>query len=83
MVNTKHDFPIYRKYEGDFSFFKITAPNHFIELKRLADLVTKYEVKAKILPDFQFINDMIEKHNNHWIESSETEFNEIWSLLKS
>lgn len=82
MVDAKHEFPIYRKYEGDFSFFKIEGPNKFIELKRLGDFVTKYEIKAKILPDFQFITDMIDKHNNHWLESTEEEFEAILALLK-
>lgn len=82
MVDTKHDFPIYRKYEGDFSFFKITTENQFIELKKMAGFVTKYEMNAKILPDFQFITDMIEKHNNHWIDSTAEEFNAVMALLK-
>lgn len=82
MVDTKHHFPIYRKYEGDFSFFKIIAENQFIELKKMAGFVTKYEMNAKILPDFQFITDMIEKHNNHWIDSTAEEFNTVWALLK-
>ncbi len=83
MVDTKQEFPVYRKYDGDFSFFKIEGPNKFIELKKLADFVTKYEVKAKILPDFQFISDMISKHNNHWLESTEEEFEAVHQLLKS
>ena len=83
MVDTKQEFPVYRKYEGDFSFFKIEGPNNFIELKKLANVVTKYEVQAKILPDFQFITDMINKHNNHWLESSQEEYDAVYQLLKS
>ena len=79
MVNATISFPVFRKYEGDFSFFKITSPNSFIELKDMGDRETLFTFKAKILPDFQFITDMINFHNNHWIDCSESEFNHILS----
>ena len=77
MVNSSISFPVFRKYSGNFSFFKITSTDTFIELKTMGDTVTQHHFKAKILPDFQFITDMINLHNNHWIESSELEFNQI------
>lgn len=74
MVNATISFPIYRKYEGGLSYFKITSSSHFIELKVMGTLVSKYDITAKILPDFQFITDMIDLHNNHWAESTEEEY---------
>ncbi|MFT4754560.1 MAG: hypothetical protein ACI85Q_002119 [Salibacteraceae bacterium] len=77
MVDVTISYPVFRKYEGDFSFFKITSAHSFIELKVMGENVTKISFTAKILPDFQFINDMVNRHNNHWIDSSESEFNKI------
>ncbi|MGB0805313.1 MAG: hypothetical protein ACPGRC_01395 [Salibacteraceae bacterium] len=82
MVNSTISFPVYRKYEGGFSFFKITSSSSFIELKILGEQISKYEIKAQILPDFQFITDMINLHNNHWVESTEEEFNSKQALIK-
>lgn len=82
MVNSTITFPVYRKYEGDFSFFKILSHGKFIELKQMGLNVTKYEIEAKILPDFQFITDMINLHNQHWLESNEDEFNSVLGKIK-
>lgn len=74
MVNDTLEFPIYRKYEGNRSIFKITTAKNFEEIQIMGEQLYKYSVEAKTLPDFHLINDMINKENNHWIESSKEEY---------
>jgi hypothetical protein len=81
MVNETISYPVYRKYDGDLSFFKIMDHASFVEIKVMGSHISKYEIKAKILPDFQFITDMINLHNGHWMESNEVEFNRFVAKL--
>lgn len=74
MINDTVTFPVYRKYEGNRSFFKISSANDFTEIQVMGTRYFRHEIKAKILPDFQLIVDMINLHNNHWIPATETEF---------
>lgn len=73
------NFPIYRKYDNDKSFFRIDSVEHFIELKLTGKLKEKFEFKAKIHPDRVFIQDMISMENGHWVESTKEEFEEVKS----
>lgn len=74
MVNETLEYPIYRKYVGDRSFFKIDSPKSFEEIQIMGSRLFKYQVLAKTLPDFHLINDMIQKENDHWVEASKEEF---------
>ncbi|MEZ4722647.1 MAG: hypothetical protein R2813_12300 [Flavobacteriales bacterium] len=70
-------FPVYRKYSNGKSLFKIISETRFDELKLTGKLVQLHEFEAKIYPDRQLIQDMIEMKNGFWEESSETEFQSI------
>lgn len=74
MVKETITFPVYRKYEGNRSFFKITSENNFTEIQLMGSKLFMHKVTAKTLPDFQLIVDMINRHNNHWEVASETEY---------
>lgn len=67
-------FPLYRKYPNEKSFFRITASDAFDELKIMGSRYMIYHVKASILPDRNFIADMINFEGGHWLECSEEEY---------
>jgi hypothetical protein len=75
-------FPIYRKYGNNKSFFKILDNDHFIELKLTGLLVEKHLFEAKILPDRNFIQDMISMHNGHWEEATAEEFEALEARIR-
>ena len=77
MVNQDIDYPIFRKYDNNRSFFKVVSPTQFIEIQVMGSTYFRYEMNAKILPDFHLINDMISKHNGHWISCTEIEFTKV------
>ena len=74
MVNETITYPVFRKYEGNRSYFKITSPKDFTEIQVMGTRFFLHEIKAKTFPDFQLIVDMINQHNNHWEEATEKEF---------
>jgi len=70
-------FPIYRKYNGIEVWFKILSPTHFIEYKKMGERLLKDEIKAEIFPEKLFIQDLINQHDNRWIEVTELELNQF------
>lgn len=83
MVEETTVYPVYRKYEGNRSFFKVNSSNSFTEIQVMGQKLFLHEIKAKILPDFQLIEDMINLHNNHWIISTESEFESALSQYRN
>ena len=68
------DFPIYRKYKGIDVWFKIESTKLFTEYKKLGQQLQKTEISAKIYPEFQFINDMINCYEDRWEIASKSDF---------
>lgn len=76
-------FPQYRKYSTNKSFFKIISESEFIEIQVVGKTVIKHTVKAKILPDRNLINDMLECKGGHWEMIMENEFKGAAERLSS
>ncbi len=67
-------YPIYRKYNGIDVWFKILSETEFLEYKKMGAKVLKDQIVAKIFPEKQFIQDMINLYEERWIEVTESEF---------
>jgi len=76
-MNPSITFPVYRKYKNKLSYFKINSDSNFEEIKIMANQGSIHTFNAKILPDRNFIYDMLYNYNEHWEESNELEFNKI------
>jgi len=74
-------FPVYRKYKNEKSFFKIISKTEFEEIKLFKDNGTLQHFEAKILPDHNFIYDMINNYSEHWALSDEKEYESIKSKI--
>jgi len=53
------NFPVYRKYKNNKSYFKISAPDHFEEIKVFGAKFLISRIEAKIYPDRLFISDLV------------------------
>lgn len=73
------DFPVFRKYHNNSSFFKILSSEKFEEVKKLPDGYTLFVFNAKILPDRNYIQDMLYDYHLHWEVIEKEEF----ELMKS
>ncbi|TXB65452.1 hypothetical protein FRY74_08495 [Vicingus serpentipes] len=80
-MNSNNIFPIFRKYKNEKSFFKIISKTEFEEVKLLKDKAEIHHFTANILPDFNFISDMISDFEPYWEISSEKEFETIKSKI--
>ena len=76
-------FPVYRKYNGLDTWFKIISEAEFLEVKRIGKQMLRSHIIADKFPEKQFIRDMIECYENRWIEvdakTAETIFSETES----
>lgn len=70
------EFPQYRKYENDLSYFKIIAADRFTELKFMGSKYQLIEKVATVYPDRVFINDLLEVISPYTKVISEQEFEE-------
>jgi hypothetical protein len=69
-------FPLFRKYEHGSTYFKIISADSFEELKIMGNNYSLKHYKATILPDRNYISDLIKNEGNHWKIIEEYEFNE-------
>ena len=68
------DFPQYRKYPGNRSYFRIMAEDRFDELQVMGNRGILHTVKAEIYPDKLRIADMLTNEGGHWEMSNAEEF---------
>ena len=52
-------FPLYRKYKNSKSYFKISGPEVFQEIKLFGSRYAISQFEAKIYPDRLFIHDLV------------------------
>lgn len=71
------NFPQYRKYKNNKHFFKIVNENEFDEISFIGSKMILIKHTAKILPDRNFIFDLINDVGNTCEMSSEEEYNQI------
>ncbi len=58
------DFPVYRKYKNNKNFFKIINENEFEEISFIGKKAIVIKHLAKILPDRNFISDLLHDVGN-------------------
>lgn len=68
------EFPQYRKYRNNKSYFKIIAVDQFEEIICVGNKVTVYLIMAKQYPEKLRIVDMMECKNRIWVEITAEEY---------
>lgn len=80
MENSEIKFPLYRKYVNNLAFFKVLSFQEFIEYRSIGSKYSIHQLKASILPDRNYIIDLIENQEKNYLEISEKEY---LQLIKS
>ena len=75
------EFPQYRKYKNNQSYFVIQSFERFTEYKKIGSTWEKTEFKASILPDRVLIEDMMIVPSPYWDELSFNDFNHFINSL--
>lgn len=76
------EYPIYRKYQNDLSYFKISGPELLEELKIMGKFYSIHIIEAKILPERNLIFDLTFAFEDFAIEITEQEYVEKLNYLK-
>jgi hypothetical protein len=76
------DFPLYRKFSDNKTFYKIHSPKNFLEIKLMGKYYFKNEIEAKRFPEILLIDDMIKLEVGAWIAIDESEFEEYYSFIE-
>lgn len=82
MESNKVKYPVYRQLPNGKSMFKITSDKHFIEIQEMGKKTFVHHITAKTFPDIQLIHDMINFHNNYWLELTSAEFEDKWNAYQ-
>lgn len=75
-------FPLYRKYSNNKSYFKVFSNDKFEEIQFIGKHCYIETFEVKILPDRNFISDLIVNYGGHWLSIDEKEYNEQLNYCK-
>jgi hypothetical protein len=59
-------YPVYRRYPHGNTWFKVLAEDQFEELQVLGKHFSLSMHQASILPDFNYINDLVHDYEPYW-----------------
>ena len=77
------NFPVYRRYNGIDTFFRIDSPDSFLELKIMGSMYQLNHFFANNFLDRVFISDMISLDQDRWLDLSAQDFDEQLEFCKS
>jgi hypothetical protein len=70
-------YPTYRKYAHNKTFYKVISKNEMIEITILGNTYCIQTIYSNILPDRNFIEDVIKNENDFLIVIDEGMYNEF------
>ena len=74
------EYPLYRKYSNERSYFKVESNREFIQLQRIGKRVLEQRVIAKQYPELLLIRSLISMEEPHIISSDQLEFDSIFKM---
>jgi predicted nuclease of restriction endonuclease-like RecB superfamily len=74
------NFPVYRKYKNNKSYFKIIQPNLFEEIQLIGSKKVVKQTEAKQYPEIVFIRDLVLDYSEMALEITEDEYLSIKNL---
>lgn len=71
------NFPVYRRYKNNKTYFKILNPHEFEEIQIIGNLKKHRIIKAEQFPEITFIRDLLLNFSEMAEEISEKDFVEM------
>ncbi len=68
------NFPVYRKYKNNKSYFKIIQPDRFEEIQIIGSKKIVKQTEAKQYPEMVFIQDLVFNYTEMAVEITEEEY---------
>jgi hypothetical protein len=69
------NFPVYRKYKNNKSYFKIINPRLFEEVQIIGSKKVIKQIEANLYPEMNFIRDLVYDYKEMADEIQEEEYN--------
>ena len=73
----ENQYPQFRKYINNKGFFKILSTTEWEEIQVIGSKYIFEKFTVKIMPDRNFINDMLFDYKNNWEIIDEREYEEV------
>lgn len=77
MIKDKINYPQYRKYSNNQSYFKIISAHEFEEIKVTGKKNEFHHFIASILPDRNYIYDLTFDYEKYWIKCDPKEYEDL------
>lgn len=74
-------FPVYRKYKNEKSWFRITGPDSFEEIRIIGSRFDKSSHQVKTLPERNFILDLVFHYHEFAQEITAADYSRIDAML--
>lgn len=68
------NFPVYRRYKNNASYFKIINPLQFEEIQRIGSKKIIRQTEAKLYPEKMFLHDLVYNYHEMAEEITEQEY---------
>ena len=75
-------YPQYRKYKNDRSFFKIISSTEWEEVQMIGSKYVLNTFKVNIMPDRNFLHDMTFDYKENWDVITEAEYSDCRKKVK-
>ena len=73
-MQDKIKYPQYRTYPHERTYFKVISPDEWEEVHIMGNRYTVHQFKATILPDRNYIQDLIFDYENNWVKITAEEY---------
>jgi hypothetical protein len=71
------NFPVYRKYKNNASYFKIINPLLFEEIQIIGSKKIVRQTEAKLFPEKNFVRDLLTNYSHMAYEITEVEYEKV------
>lgn len=79
-MNPEVNYPVYRKYKNDLSWFRISGPDSFDEIRKMGSRYLKSVHTVRILPERVMLQDLLYDFQAFAVEIDADEYHRIEAL---
>ena len=77
MTTPPINYPQFRKYKNEKTYFKIFSGNEWEEIQLIGSQYKVQQYKVSIFPDRNFLHDLTFEYQNNWQKIEEEEYKEV------
>lgn len=83
MEKVKPNYPLYRKYAHERTYFKVLSDTEWEEIHIMGSNYSIHQFKVTILPERNYIYDLTHDYHNNWIAIDANEYEPLKEKAKN